>query len=73
MHACAKARQKTSRLVALLASVCVFVCCATGFAGLAGLAGFAGLIAAPTPAYATDANKTYNTWSEVSSAVASQL
>lgn len=70
MHACAKARQKAQQVYAFLLAICVFVSCAIGFAGVAGLAG---LIAAPTPAYATDANKTYNTWSEVSLAIKSQL
>lgn len=70
MHACAKARQKARQVYAFLLAICVFVSCAIGFAGIAG---FAGLIAAPTPAYATDANKTYNTWSEVSLAIKSQL
>lgn len=70
MHACAKARQKAQQVYAFLLAICVFVSCAIGFAGIAG---FAGLIAAPTPAYATDANKTYNTWSEVSLAIKSQL
>lgn len=67
MHACAKARQKAQQVYAFLLAICVFVSCAIGFAGIAGL------IAAPTPAYATDANKTYNTWSEVSLAIKSQL
>ncbi len=70
MHACAKARQKARQVYAFLLAICVFVSCAIGFAGIAG---FAGLIAAPTPAYATDANKTYNTWSEVSLAIKDQL
>lgn len=70
MHACAKARQKAQQVYAFLLAICVFVSCAIGFAGVAG---FAGLIAAPTPAYATDANKTYNTWSEVSLAIKDQL
>lgn len=73
MHACAKARQKARQVYAFLLAICVFVSCAIGFAGVAGVAGVAGLIAAPTPAYATDANKTYNTWSEVSLAIKSQL
>ena len=73
MHACAKARQKAQQVYAFLLAICVFVSCAIGFAGVAGFAGIAGLIAAPTPAYATDANKTYNTWSEVSLAIKSQL
>lgn len=70
MHACAKARQKAQQVYAFLLAICVFVSCAIGFAGVAGVAG---LIAAPTPAYATDANKTYNTWSEVSLAIKDQL
>lgn len=73
MHACARARQKAQQVYAFLLAICVFVSCAIGFAGVAGLAGIAGLIAAPTPAYATDANKTYNTWSEVSLAIKDQL
>ncbi|RDW97275.1 iron permease [Gardnerella vaginalis] len=73
MHACAKARQKAQQVYAFLLAICVFVSCAVGFAGVVGIAGFSGLIAAPTPAYATDANKTYNTWSEVSLAIKSQL
>lgn len=67
MHACAKARQKTQQVYAFLLAICVLVSCAIGFAGVAGL------IAAPTPAYATDANRTYNTWSEVSLAIKDQL
>lgn len=38
-----------------------------------GVVGLVGLVGEPTIAYATDADKTYNSWSEVSSAVTSQI
>ena len=67
MHACAKARQKVASASAFLLSICILISCAMGVVGLVGLVG------EPTIAYATDADKTYNSWSEVSSAVTSQI